>query len=634
MKKVLVCLMALMASVYTWGTGEYTWDSSSKTLTINKAGDFASGETTDFTDVTKRGWKDYVSSAQHLIVADGITHLGAYTFYNCSTVVDVTLPASLVSIGHGAFFGCSKMSQVHFLGSPNEWASIDFRTNDSYRRSHPFYASTASSRSFYFYGNASASSIITLTYGITEVKAFAFYNATSIQGINIPGSVTTIRTNAFNVSSYSSAWVAINKKSAPSTVATDAFNTSVSLYVPTGRSGYTGTPWSSFNIYNQAVSGTCGTPTASDVAWSLSEDGTLTLTGHGAINIGTSGSGLSFARFRRLVSKLVVNGDASGEITDVDHAIHWCYGISEVEINQKSIPVSEHIATESSTDYAYLFNKRDNVVLKVKPAALVSASASNLDAAPWKNAKLSVALSETATFYERAENTDTLEAIKTYIDLPFSLQLKRTLSNAYYNTFCSPIPISAEQIVSTWGDDTYAHEFEGTEYDEEKDSLTLQFTEEIASIAAGVPYLIQPENNVANPTFTNVVPGTIVTEPETVTPDDAAASFVGTILSENVTEEWAEAENFIFLKADNKLTFATTGTLRGMRAYFLLDKDVSASALAKAPGLRIGHSEHIATATEHISHDAAHNASKIIRNGQLVIVRDGAEYNAQGIRIN
>ena len=179
--KTIFCLISLLVAGITnvWGEvnigDEYSWNSTTKTLTIHKAGDFASGETTDFTDATKRAWKDYVSTAEHLVVADGITHLGAYTFYNCSTVVDVTLPASLVSIGHAAFYRNYKLEKVYFKGTPNQWASIDFLTTNDYRNSHPFYANVNKSpspgttdRSFYFYGGTNISSVIVLTPGITN----------------------------------------------------------------------------------------------------------------------------------------------------------------------------------------------------------------------------------------------------------------------------------------------------------------------------------------------------------------------------------------------------------------------------------------------------------------------------------
>lgn len=629
MKKVLVlAAMAVFSSLYTdiWGgvytSGDCTVTVSGSTITVSGTGAMA-----DCSENGSAWYNDRRTLVKEVRIEEGVTYIAKNAFNNATALRKVTIPTSVVSIGKDAFKGNTSIDTLVYAGSPNQWANVSIANS----KAHPLQTSGF----FYFFGNTKTTRLV-LMPPLTEVKKLAFYHG-KFQDVHIPGTVAYIRDSAFygSFTEGSGQHVVINRKTAPTFGAKPFPNVSKTLYIPAGATGYTISDLSLWTKTGKAVSGTLGADFGSDITWSLDEYGTLTLNATGANKIisfvnANSYNDYKWSYFRRLVYKVILKG----EISELTETLTWCYGLAEVELQQSTIPTVSPTGTNNAISFNSRFDKSSNVVLKVKPAALVSASASNLDAAPWNNEKLSVALSETATFFERAENTDTLEAIKTYIDLPFSLQLKRSLSNAYYNTFCSPIPISAEQIVSTWGDDTYAHGFEGTEYDEGKDSLTLHFTEEIASIAAGVPYLIQPENNVANPTFTNVVPSTIVTEPATITPDDAAASFVGTILSENVTEEWAEAENFIFLKADNKLTFATTGTLRGMRAYFLLDKDVSASALAKAPGLRIGHSEHIATATEHIPHDAAHNASKIIRNGQLVIVRDGVEYNAQGIRIN
>ena len=637
--KTIICLISLIVAGITnvWGAGEYTWDSETKTLTIHKAGAFADGETTDFTDVTKRAWKDVINTAQHLIVEDGITHLGAYTFYRCSVAVDVKLPASLVSVGHAAFYDSKVLSKIYFEGTPNQWASIDFRTNDSYRRSHPFYASSATDRNFYFYGGTTVTAVIVLTPGITTVKPFAFYNATGIQGINIPGSVTTIGTNAFNVSSYSSAWVAINKKKAPATVATDAFNTSTNLYVPTGHSGYSGTsPWSSFShIYTQAVSGSC-TMSSGSASWALGTDGVLTITGHGVISTYASSSDYEWERFRRLVHKVVIQNDESGDITSVGNALKWNWATTEISINQNTIPTSDVIGGNSTTG-GNLINTVDNVTVKIKTASLTDASVSRLKSTPWNSDKLKVALSETVTFYDNGLNTDTLQAIKTYVKLPFSLQLKRTLSNEMYNTFCSPINMSADKIVTLFGSDTELVELdpENTGLDED-DRLVIAF-KGASSIVAGTPYLIMPKNNVANPSFTNVDPASIATAEGVV--ETELVDFHGTLNNRPITAAEVTNQSIVILTSEfngehQLLNWANGGTLKGMRAYWELKEDAPDKVYAKRPVMRFhGQSEEGQTPTGVDKTQTEVKAEKVMENGVMYIIKNGVKYSVMGERV-
>ena len=127
-----------------------------------------------------------------------------------------------------------------------------------------------------------------------------------------------------------------------------------------------------------------------------------------------------------------------------------------------------------------------------------------------------------------------------------TVRLKRTLSKDHWNTLAVPFNTTLTGRVR--------------EYDY-ADGNTMKF-KDAASIEAGKPYLVKPDQTVENPVFTNVTLSAAA--PQTVT--NGNYSFVGlyspTELATNKTE--------LFLRSDGNLYYPAAGNARlaGMRAYF------------------------------------------------------------------
>ena len=47
-----------------------------------------------------------------LIVPEGVTSIGDYSFYGCSSLISVTIPDSVTAIGSSAFYGCSNLTSI------------------------------------------------------------------------------------------------------------------------------------------------------------------------------------------------------------------------------------------------------------------------------------------------------------------------------------------------------------------------------------------------------------------------------------------------------------------------------------------------------------------------------------------
>ncbi len=641
MKKVLVsfifvslCLvtMSLPASAATYTSGNTTITTSGTTITVSpKPG--TDGAMDNYNYSFHPSW--VTSSMTAIVIEEGVTHIGAYAFMKESNnLTRVNIPTSVTSIGGSAFALCTKMEDIYYAGSPNEWASITFADIAS----NPYGDSNASNRKFHFYGCEFTTKTLTLEPGITTVNAYAFYNAT-IDNLNIPGTVSQIGAYAFRCAVKTT--VCVNRTTPP-TAGTNAitYGGSAKLYVPSGATAAynnVGKPWKySTTEYGpgataQAVSGTLNATYGSGVTWALDQDGILTFDASNpsaskSVTLG-AGSSYPWGNFRRLVHKIKLKG----EITALGDALAYHWFMSGIILDQNTVPTcsnnigSSSITSTGTTAYNSIFNPCHPLTMEVPISTILdNTNSANLSSAPWSDEQhWQVTVSEEVLISETDNNAvNILSAIKEKVTAPFTLRLGRTLSTSYYNTFCSPLDLDAATISATFGD-TDIQELVDATFDESKKELTLTF--DIATeIEKGKPYLIKPSIEAVNPSFSNVDPGNITDTPMEIETDDLF--FKGilsplTLLTDN--------EHFLFLKADNEIYWAKPGTLKGMRAYWLLK-----SASARMANAHVNMNFNGETPIEMVLADNnLPSVRKVIHDGQLLIIRDGKTYNAQGILI-
>ena len=157
-----------------------------------------------------------------ITIPNGVTSIGDYAFYGCSSLTSITIPNSVTSIGNGAFLACSLTSvtipnsvtsigKLAFYGCSAldsvVWNAKNY-TNFSKKENAPFYDSRSQIKSFTF-GEAvehipaylctgmNMLTSITIPNSVTNIGNETFRDCSSLSSITIPNSVTSIGKGTF-----------------------------------------------------------------------------------------------------------------------------------------------------------------------------------------------------------------------------------------------------------------------------------------------------------------------------------------------------------------------------------------------------------------------------------------------------
>ncbi|WP_315358431.1 hypothetical protein [Prevotella nigrescens] len=181
-----------------------------------------------------------------------------------------------------------------------------------------------------------------------------------------------------------------------------------------------------------------------------------------------------------------------------------------------------------------------------------------------KSKKYTIAIHRIEITNEIIQNEDNSTTITSNKNVENNIiQVRRTLSKDYWNTFCLPFDVN-EDSVKLHLNNPELREFTGN-----VNGTTMLFKDTTA-IKAGVPYIIKPTKDVVNPIFRNVVITAV--EPKEIADNTGTYAFVGayspTELKTDGTELFLGDKDYLYkpLKDDNKI--------KGMRAFFRI-KDAS-----------------------------------------------------------
>lgn len=256
-------------------------------------------------------------------------------------------------------------------------------------------------------------------------------------------------------------------------------------------------------------------------------------------------------------------------------------------------------------------------------------------------------LDENDSKEDGASNEDVIKLMKNtnHTTETESFTVTRKLVGGMYNTICMPFTLRLEGLMN--GHPLYgakAYDFSGIDplYDTGTNEpvTVLNFTE-VTTLLPGKPYLIMPEADVTEDMpFTGVSRTDLTLEPQSKTviygDNELEISFHGVI---NPTDIPAGA---LMVVADNRLAVNTVdnSTMKGMRGYFTIDFSSLAAQEVQEQALDgrvyLSFKKPVTTSVP-IAPEAEQptkpKVEKIMRDGQIYIIRDGVTYTITGARV-
>ena len=188
---------ALAADIVDSGTCGAAGDGSNLTWTLDSEGLLTISGSGDMYDYgfPSAPWYDSRSRVKSAVIAEGVTSIGKYAFYGCSSLKSVTIPDSVTSIGRYAFESCTSLTSVTI---PDSVTSIDwcvFKGCESLTSvTIPDSVTSIGEQAF---SECTSLTSVTIPDSVTSIGDSAFHGCTSLTGVTIPDSVTSIGGYAF-----------------------------------------------------------------------------------------------------------------------------------------------------------------------------------------------------------------------------------------------------------------------------------------------------------------------------------------------------------------------------------------------------------------------------------------------------
>ena len=140
-------------------------------------------------------WSSWDSKIKSVVIEDGITRIGAYSFYMFTSLTEVNIPNTITSIGREAFSNCTVLKKIDIPNSVTSIGAYAFWHCGSLAEVNiPDDIETIDEGVFC---ECSSLAHIDIPNSVTSIGRFAFGYCSSLTEIIIPDSVTSIGECAF-----------------------------------------------------------------------------------------------------------------------------------------------------------------------------------------------------------------------------------------------------------------------------------------------------------------------------------------------------------------------------------------------------------------------------------------------------
>ena len=182
------------------GSLKWSYTKEDKTLKISGSGEIAS-----FDSASAVVWSAVRSSAEKIVVSDGITSIGSYAFYMMSALKEVTLPATLTAIGDYAFGYASALESITLPSSLTAIGKGAFEGCGSLRSLFiPSSVTRLGERAFaYCYSMQKA----IIVGPVSEIKSETFKNCTALDSLIVR---TTLNAESVDETAFSGAKISFD----------------------------------------------------------------------------------------------------------------------------------------------------------------------------------------------------------------------------------------------------------------------------------------------------------------------------------------------------------------------------------------------------------------------------------------
>lgn len=127
-------------------------------------------------------WYYFRGVIRAVSIADGVTHIGRRTFYDCMNLKSISIPDSVTSIGGVAFADCNALCDV-YIADLTAWCQLS--------------NSSLFSRAYNLHLHDKLVTDLVIPDSVRSIRAGSFYNCSSLISLTVPNHVTSIGKEAF-----------------------------------------------------------------------------------------------------------------------------------------------------------------------------------------------------------------------------------------------------------------------------------------------------------------------------------------------------------------------------------------------------------------------------------------------------